>query len=290
MDMKFIRLCILLVIASLASACGGEDPIGKLVFADSGKSFNLISGLSKGASVVCDGVGYSAIFDDVNLTAVITISNFRLDSGDEPVTFTFSNVDWVFGTASHVSQRVIQASRLVPDDDFGTAHVFTDFIMVYSQANEFDKFGSDGFYVSYTVDGSYTVMAYPEQMLCQGTTRVVDLATGRDAISYKTKYHLTLSAGHECCADMNITELPMLQGVSSMSLSSVDVTLTRAGYDMLSASSTRFIAHGQADAGLESLVASADMLGELNIEMRFIIGGTPYKLEAYLTPNLSPAR
>lgn len=287
--MKLINHGILFLMALATVACGSTDPLEKVTFADSGKSFNLISGSSRCGSAICDGVEYYAVFDDENKKATVTISNLRLETEDEPMSFTFSELDWHFGPSSHTMQRVIEREELVPDNDFGTGHRFSDFVMVYSQANEFDPSESAGFYIRYIIDDHYTVTAFPEKILCRGTTIVMETDSGRKTVSYDTDYAVTLKAGERCSADMTITGLPVYG--RTITVTGLNLTLTPRGYGLDSGSSTRVTAgRGGDGVTLLSLEATADMLDDLTIDMRLAVAGITYSVQAYLSPNLAPTR
>ncbi len=255
--MKLINHGILFLMALATVACGSTDPLEKVTFAD-------------------------------NKKATVTISNLRLETEDEPMSFTFSELDWHFGPSSHTMQRVIEREELVPDNDFGTGHRFSDFVMVYSQANEFDPSESAGFYIRYIIDDHYTVTAFPEKILCRGTI-VMETDSGRKTVSYDTDYAVTLKAGERCSADMTITGLPVYG--RTITVTGLNLTLTPRGYGLDSGSSTRVTAgRGGDGVTLLSLEATADMLDDLTIDMRLAVAGITYSVQAYLSPNLAPTR
>lgn len=286
--MKTPGVGILFSLLVILCGCAGEDPLDKVVFADSGRSFNLISGSGRSGSAVCEGVEYYVTFDDENKRATVTISNLRLEPDDAPMTFTFSNLDWEFGPSSHISQRVIDIPEVYPDNNGGESHTFTDFIMVYSQANEYDPHNSDGFYIHYRVDSRYEITAYPQTMLCQGTTRVVDIAAGSDQIDYNTLYRLTLSTEPELSADIAITSLPVYGRRIDVDIKSVRLGLFRRGYTLEYCAAHTSASSPAVPVRISGLTASADLLDRLVMEMELNVVGRDYRVYAYLSPNLNP--
>ncbi|MDE7410717.1 MAG: hypothetical protein K2M94_01605 [Paramuribaculum sp.] len=287
--MKLINYGILLI-ALLFTACADRDPLEKIVTGSSGEMFNMVSTLKgrTGARVV-NGVEYYATFNDEEKTATVTISNLRLSPEDEPLAFTFSGLEWKFGHSNHTLQRVIEVGRLIPDDDFGTGYEFDDFMLIYVQANEFDTHNSAGFFVKYKINGVYSVIAYPNEMLCQGSTLVRDLAGDETSeVSYDTQYIVNLYPGADSKATVDISGLAIDGENVDMTIAGLALDLTDDGYSLGADSSSEADISSSVD-GLRLLQfdAQADLLTRLVITMDLSIGGKDYAVTASLTPNLS---
>lgn len=287
--MKHVQLFILLIaIQAVVVSCRSDDPLKKIVIADSPASFNYVVNVGRAASdgAVFHDAGYYMVFDDEVREVNITISNLQCAPGQSPVTVSFSGVPFDYDVSKPGKQRVIECDALVPDGVVPGDVTLTDVTIVYSQSNVFDSHGSDGFYARYTVNGNYRVMVYPYEVFGHGTTRVITDGQTSDLIDYEAVYVTTL-APKDMSASIEISGLPMLGDGVLVRISGLELTLTDAGYDVgyVAGRTSLFVDDGTV-AEIGRLTGVADMRDRFELDMDVTLAGKDYRISAFLTPNL----
>lgn len=290
MYMKRIFHIHVILSALLFAACGSDEPLKHVVFADSPVMFNWISPAdgSRAVPTVVDGVTYHIVFDDDKRNATITLDNFRLSPEAPSEIATFTNVEWTYESGSHEKRRIISSDILVSDGAPGASVTLTDVVIIYTESNDLSPEPSAGFYASYIVDGAYSVLSFPYKVYCFGTTTINPAdSIAPNYVDYLPEYTVTLRPG-TMQADMTVSHLEVGGMTFDMTITGLLLTLTPEGYDLKSnaATAVRVSASGVAITDID-LTAGAELRDRLVMTMNFKVNGTPWMLQAYLSPDLN---
>lgn len=277
---RFMLFLLLIVIMG----CRSPEPLDNIVRAEASRSFNYVSLIGqKLSSVICDDVGYYIVFDDDKRKANITITNLHFPDMDEAMTLTFTDVDMTYTGNRHEKQRIIRAEVLVSSDPVTEGVAITDVIIVYTHANTLDPNGNDGIYARYTVDGRYTVTAYPYYIFADGTTVVDNLSDRTQLIDYWPTYKIWLSPGN-MTAKLFVYGLNLGGTLVDLSYGPLRLTIDDSGYSLTELPSTRLVGAEK----MESFTLSARLLDKLKVD--FVVtdeSAILYRVSGFLTPNLS---
>lgn len=289
MCMRHVQLFIsLIALLPMLSSCRSDDPLRKIVIADSPATFNYVVNTGRAVSEgrVYPDAGYYMVFDDDMQEVNLTISNLQYSPECAPVTVSFSGLQCSYDLSGPGSLRIIEADVLVPDGAVSGDVMLTDVVIVYSQANALDSYRSDGFYARYTVNGNYRVTAYPYSVFGQGTTRIMQDAVDGDKINYDVVYETTLDP-KSMSASIRITGLPMLGDGVSVDISGIGLVFTDEGYELSFASGNTSVKVSDGTASsLSRLVGDADMRDRFDLDIDLAFSGVEYRISAFLTPNL----
>ncbi|MBD5351021.1 MAG: hypothetical protein HDR89_09090 [Bacteroides sp.] len=295
--MKRLLIYLLPLLALSVGSCRSSEPFDNITRAATPQAFNYVTaaGGARVASSVCDDVSYYIVFDDENRTANITISNLRTPANDQPMTLTFMDCDMSYTSNNHSKERIVKADVLVSNAPAGSGEgvAITDATFIYTESNDLDPNGIDGIYARFTIDGTYTVTAYPYHVFADGTTRIDNLTSGTTAIDYDPVYTLDLDPD-AMTATLKVygLDLGIGEDIGAMTISRLKLTLTDGGYGLASDASTvmtlsQYSGDPHQQITLESLTATAELRDELRITMHLTAGDTSFTIAAFLGSNLS---
>lgn len=275
---------MIIAAALTLGACRKSEPFDNIVRAENPEAFNYVTDAAgRGSGAVFDDAGYYFVFDDDNRTANITISNLRLNEFDESRTLTFSDVPMDFTSDRHETERMVKADVLVATDPVNAGTAITDVTIIYTKSNDLDPNGTGGIFARYTVDGRYTVTAYPYKVFSDGTTRVDNITDGGETIDYHATYALNLDPHNGGEAMLRINGLKLGGNTYNLTIEPLVFHITDAGYTLESTASTT--CKGGA-VTLKKLSATAGLRSELKIDMPMEAVGKEYRVAAFLTSNL----
>ncbi len=291
--MKRTLLYIISTIALVATGCRGSEPFDNITRAATPRAFNYVTA-SNGARIgssIYDDVSYYIVFDDENRTANITISNLQTPDSSEPMTLTFKDCEMTYTSNNHSKQRIVKADVLVSNSPIGAGTAITDATFIYTESNALDPNGIDGIYAKFTVDGFYTITAYPYHIFADGTTRIDNLTDATTAIDYSPVYTLDIDPD-AMTAQLRIYGLELGDSKGNITVSNLKFALTDGGYMFEAGSGSVMTVSGYSQEAskaitLESLTATAGLLDELRISMRLNDGTTSFEVDAFLSSNLS---
>lgn len=287
---RFQLLPLLSALGLLATACAGEsDPEAKLDRFTSAESFHVISnaGMARSglSASVMDDVRYEFAFNDDDRIVTFTIRNFKVSPDEVPADYTFTDVPWVYSVGTPDVQRIIDAVALTPATPVNAPHTFSDLHIVYYEPKKSSACENRGVVATYTVDGAYTVRAYPYVVVGEGTTVSFNTSTGESRICYSTTVSLDFDP-HTLLAVMDVQGLLPDDNHRSMSfrIANVGLIFDEEGY-RLSLPGTVAV-DGATVSALEATASMTDLL-----DLKFVLtldDGTAYNIECHLSPNLTP--
>lgn len=274
-----------LLLAVILAGCRSNEPFDNIVTAVNPDAFNYVTSTGGRANPAVFGdAGYYIVFDDDQRIANLTISNLRVSDSDEPMTLSFSRVPMTYSSDSHEKERVIMAETLVPDNPDGPSVTLSDVLIVYSHTNSLDPNRTDGIYARFTVNGRYTVTAYPYRMLADGTTRIDCLTDGKQQIEYEPVYGLRLDPA-TLTASLVVKSLDLAGVERRIVIRDLTLGFVDNGYT-LSMSGATVCAADKGAVKLVSVSGTAELRTELKIDMVLSVDGADYRVAAFLSPNL----
>lgn len=278
-----VRFILFFLLMSVAG-CRSPEPLDNIVRAESPDSFNFVSSIGqRSSSVICGDVGYYIVFDDDKRKANVTITNLHFPDMEEPMIMTFADVDMTYTDNRHEKQRVICADALVSSDPVTEGVAITDVIIIYTQVNDLDPNGNDGIYAKYTVDGRYTVTAYPYCIFADGTTIVENLTDETRIVDYRPTYKILLSPD-DMTAGLFVENLKLGGTLADLSYGPLRLSIDDSGYSLTKLPSTVLAGAEK----IESFALSACLLDELKVDFVVVDESADlYRVSGFLTPNLS---
>lgn len=288
--MKTVKLFSSILFLGVAlMGCRSAEPFDQITRAANPEAFNYVtSAVGRAGSQVYSDAGYYIVFDDENKLASITISNIRVPGDDTPRTLTFTDVPMDYSLNRHQVERVIEADRLISKDPVNLGMEITDVTIVYIQSNSLDPNETDGIYARYTIDGLYTVTAYPYKIFAEGTTRVDDLQSKSTSYDYKTAYSIDLNPDN-MTASLTISGLVLGAQISDVTISGLQFAITDNGYrlEMIPSTSVNSTDATCRDLTIDNLTVDAQLRGELRLDMRVVANGFDYQVAAFTSSNLT---
>lgn len=287
---RFQLLPLLTALGLLATACAGEsDPEAQLDRFSSAESFHVINnaGMARSGSSasVMDDVRYEFAFNDDERLVTFTIRNFKVSPEEGAADYTFTDVPWVYSVGTPDVRRIIDAVALTPSSPLNAPHSFTNLHIVYYEPKKSSSCDNRGVVASFTVDGNYTVQAYPYKVVGEGTTVSFNTLSGESRICYSTTVTLNFNP-HTLQAVMDVNGLLPDDNhhLMSFTLTNVAITFDENGYK-LSLSGPVSVDGGT----ISSLEATANMTDELDLQFLLTLDdATEYNVECHLSPNLTP--